>query len=129
VLGERVTDTYLAELREDGDSYIFADPKGDDLLGAMARLATVFGVKKLLLEGGGIINGSFLRHRLVDEFSTLIHPAVDGVAGIPTIIDYKGAEGERPGEGQSLRLISCETLEGGMVWLRHAVEAAPDAKE
>jgi 5-amino-6-(5-phosphoribosylamino)uracil reductase len=29
VLGEQVTDTYLAELREDGVSYIFADPKGE----------------------------------------------------------------------------------------------------
>jgi len=129
VLGEQVSDAYLAELREDGVSYIFAGPKGDDLSGAMAQLATVFGVKKLLLEGGGIINGAFLRHRLIDEFSTLINPAVDGVAGSPSIVDYQGAEGERPGEGQSLRLIGCETLEGGMVWLRHAVEAAPDVKE
>ncbi|MFO1143049.1 MAG: dihydrofolate reductase family protein [Amaricoccus sp.] len=127
VLGEQVPDAYLAELREDGVSYIFAGPKGDDLPAATAQLAGVFGVRKLLLEGGGIINGAFLRHRLIDEFSTLIHPAVDGVAGSPSIVDYRGAEGERPGSGQALRLIGCETLEGGMVWLRHAVEDAPDA--
>ena len=42
-----------------------------------------------------------------------------------TIVDYEGADGERPGAGQSLRLIGCETLEGGMVWLRHRVEEAP----
>ena len=81
----------------------------------------------MLLEGGGIINGAFLRHRLIDEFSTLIHPAVDGVAGTPSIVDYDGADGERPGAGQALRLIGCETLEGGMVWLRHAVEDAPES--
>jgi 5-amino-6-(5-phosphoribosylamino)uracil reductase len=92
----------------------------------MAQLAGVFGVKKLLLEGGGIINGAFLRHHLIDEFSTLIHPAVDGVAGSPSIVDYHGADKERPGAGQALRLIECETLEGGTVWLRHAVEDAPD---
>lgn len=122
VLGEQVTDTYLTELREDGVSYIFAGKRGDELPGAMAQLKSLFGVKKLLLEGGGIINGAFFRHRLIDEFSTLIYPAVDGVAGSPSIIDYKGAEGEQPGAGQSLRLIGCETLAGGMVWLRHAVE-------
>jgi 5-amino-6-(5-phosphoribosylamino)uracil reductase len=55
----------------------------------------------------------------------LIFPAVDGVAGTQSIVDYSGAEGDRPGSGQSLRLISCETLEGGMVWLRHVVERAP----
>jgi riboflavin biosynthesis pyrimidine reductase len=127
VLGEQVSDAYLAELREDGISYIFAGPNGEDLPGAMAQLAAIFGVKKLLLEGGGSINGAFLRHRLIDEFSTLIYPAVDGLAGAPSIVNYNDSDGERPGTGQALRLIGCETLEGGMVWLRHAVEDARGA--
>jgi 5-amino-6-(5-phosphoribosylamino)uracil reductase len=125
VLGEQVSDSHLAELREDGASYIFAGPKGDDLPGAMAQLASLFGAGRLLLEGGGGINGAFLKHGLIDEFSTLIFPAVDGVAGSQSIVDYRGPEGDRPGAGQSLRLTHCETLEGGMVWLRHAVERAP----
>jgi len=125
VLGEQVSDAYLAELREDGVSYVFAGPKGDDLRRAMEEIAALFGVKTLLLEGGGRINGAFLKHRLIDEFSTLIHPAVDGVAGTQSIVDYDGPEDDRPGAGQSLRLTHCETLEGGMVWLRHAVERAP----
>ncbi|MGY3485319.1 riboflavin biosynthesis pyrimidine reductase [Bradyrhizobium sp. USDA 4011] len=125
VLGEQVSDSHLAELREDGASYIFAGPKGDDLASAMAQLASLFGARTLLLEGGGGINGAFLKHGLIDEFSTLIHPAVDGVAGSQCIVDYHGPNGDRPGAGQSLRLTHCETLEGGMVWLRHAVERAP----
>src|SRR3954469_23261294 len=125
VLGEQVSDAYLAELREDGVSYVFAGAKGDDLAAAMEQLASVFGARKLLLEGGGSINGAFLKHRLIDEFSTLIHPAVDGVAGTQSIVDYAGPEGDRPGAGQSLRLTHCETLEGGMVWLRHKVERVP----
>ncbi len=127
VLGEQVSDAYLAELREDGVSYVFAGPDGHDLPKAVEQLASVFGVKKLLLEGGGTINGAFLRHRLIDEFSTLISSAVDGVAGSDSIVDYRGPEGDRPGAGQALRLISCETLDGGMVWLRHKVEEAPAA--
>jgi riboflavin biosynthesis pyrimidine reductase len=125
VLGEQVSDAYLAELREDGVSYVFAGAKGDDLPGAMEEIASLLAVKTLLLEGGGKINGAFLKHRLIDEFSTLIHPAVDGVAGSQSIVDYDGPEADRPGAGQSLRLTHCETLEGGMVWLRHAVERAP----
>jgi 5-amino-6-(5-phosphoribosylamino)uracil reductase len=121
-LGEQVSDAYLAELREDGVSYLFAGSKGDDLPRAMEEIAAVFAVKTLLLEGGGGINGSFLKHGLIDEFSTLIYPAVDGIAGGQSIVDYHGPEGDRPGAGQSLRLTHCETLEGGMVWLRHAVE-------
>jgi len=125
VLGEQVSDAYLAELREDGVSYVFAGSGGDDLPRAMEEIASLFGVKTLLLEGGGRINGAFLKHKLIDEFSTLIHPAVDGVAGTQSIVDYDGPEDDRPGAGQSLRLTHCETLEGGMVWLRHAVERAP----
>jgi riboflavin biosynthesis pyrimidine reductase len=127
ILGEQVSDAYLAEVREDGASYIFAGSKGEDLPSAMAQLGSVFGVKTLLLEGGGRINGAFLKHRLIDEFSTLIFPAVDGLAGAQTIVDYDRGDGERPRVGQSLRLIGCETLEGGMVWLRHRVEEAPPA--
>jgi riboflavin biosynthesis pyrimidine reductase len=126
VLSEEVSDAYLAELREDGVSYIFAGTKGDDLPRAMEEIASLLGVKTLLLEGGGKINGAFLKHKLIDEFSTLIHPAIDGLAGVQSIVDYDGPEGDRPGAGQSLRLTHCETLEGGMVWLRHAVERAPD---
>jgi 5-amino-6-(5-phosphoribosylamino)uracil reductase len=125
VLGEQVSDGYLAELREDGVSYVFAGPAGDDLLRAMEEIAALFSVKTLLLEGGGGINGAFLKLKLIDEFSTLIRPAVDGVAGSQCIVDYDGPEGDRPGAGQSLRLTHCETLEGGTVWLRHAVEPAP----
>jgi 5-amino-6-(5-phosphoribosylamino)uracil reductase len=125
VLGTQVADAYLSELREDGVSYVFAGAKGDDLSGALEQLAALFGVKKLLLEGGGKINGAFLKHKLIDEFSTLIHPAVDGVAGTQSIVDYDGPDGDRPGAGQSLRLTHCEALEGGMVWLRHTVERTP----
>jgi 5-amino-6-(5-phosphoribosylamino)uracil reductase len=108
----------------DGVSYVFAGQNGDSLGGAMERIGSIFGAKKLLLEGGGGINGAFLKYKLIDEFSTLIFPAVDGVAGTQSIVDYHGPEGDRPGAGQALRLTRCETLEGGMVWLRHVVERA-----
>jgi riboflavin biosynthesis pyrimidine reductase len=87
-------------------------------------VASIFGAKTLLLEGGGAIKGTFLKQRLIDVFSTLIYPAVDGVAGVQSIVDYHGAADERPGADQAFRLTGCETLEGGMVWLRHSVEAA-----
>src|SRR3954468_11445751 len=64
VLGEEVSDAYLTELREDGVSYIFAGTDGHDLSGAMEQLTSAFGAKKLLLEGGGNINGAFLKYGL-----------------------------------------------------------------
>ncbi|MCG5248117.1 RibD family protein [Methylorubrum extorquens] len=125
VLSEGVSDAYLAELREDGVSYVFAGPDGRDLAKAMDALGETFGVETLLLEGGAGINGAFLKAGLIDEISVLIQPAVDGLAGVQSIFEYRGGPDERPGAGQALRHMSTETLEGGMVWLRYAIEPAP----
>ncbi|HEV2543035.1 MAG TPA: RibD family protein [Methylobacterium sp.] len=127
VLSEDVPDTYLAELREDGVSYLFAGADGRDLAKAMDALGETFGVGTLLLEGGAAINGAFLKAGLLDEISVLIHPAVDGLAGVQSIFEYPGEPDERPGAGQALRHFHTETLEGGMVWLRYRVEEAPKA--
>lgn len=125
VLSEAVSDDYLAELREDGVSYLFAGPDGRDLSKAMDALGEAFGVETILLEGGAAINGAFLKAGLIDEISVLIHPAVDGLAGVQSIFDYQGEADERPGAGQALRHLHTETLEGGMVWLQYRVEEAP----
>jgi riboflavin biosynthesis pyrimidine reductase len=77
-----------------------------------------------LLEGGGTINGAFLKAGLVDETSLLVYPGIDGLAGVPSIFKYGGV-GERPAAGRSLRYLAAETLDGGMVWLHYRVEDAP----
>jgi 5-amino-6-(5-phosphoribosylamino)uracil reductase len=77
------------------------------------------------VKGGGAINGSFLKASLRDEISVLIYPAVDGLDGVQTIFEYPGEADDRLGAGQALQHMSTETLEGGMVWLRYAVEPAP----
>jgi riboflavin biosynthesis pyrimidine reductase len=122
VLGKEVSDDYLSELREDGVSYLFAGPGGSDLGGALEELGKTFGLKTLLLEGGGRINGSFLKAGLIDEISLLVYPGIDGLSGMPTIFEYAGGEDEQPAGGQTLRHLATETLEGGMVWLRYRIE-------
>lgn len=125
VLGEQVSDAYLAELRADGVSYLFAGADGTDLGRAMEGLAGTFGVRTLLLEGGGLTNGHFLKAGLIDEISLIVAPAIDGLAGMPSIFEYVGAPGERPAAGRALRHTATETLEAGFVWLRYAVEPSP----
>jgi riboflavin biosynthesis pyrimidine reductase len=125
VLSGVTPDAYLAELREDGVSYLFAGPDGRDLAKAMDALGEMFGVETILLEGGASINGAFLKAGLIDEISVLIQPAVDGLAGVKSIFGYEGALGERPGARRALRHLQTETLEGGVVWLRYEVEDAP----
>ena len=121
VLSERVSDDYLAGLRDKAVSYVFAGPDGRRLGVALETLGDVFGVGHLLLEGGAVTNGAFLAAGLIDEVSTLICPASDGLAGIPSIFEHSAPPGSHPAAGQHLRLRSCEVLEGGVIWLRHDV--------
>src|SRR5579859_399536 len=87
VLTEQVTDAHLAGLREDGVSYIFAGERELDLVLALEILNRELGIERLLLEGGGKSNGSFLRAGLIDEISLAICPAVDGARGGPHVFD------------------------------------------
>src|SRR5262249_28727109 len=87
VLTEQVPDAHLAGLRQDGVSYIFAGKKALDLGLALEILNRELGIERLLLEGGGSSNGSFLRAGLIDEISLAICPAVDGARGAPIVFD------------------------------------------
>lgn len=118
VLGDHVSDGYLADLRATGVSHVFAGPDGRDLATGMEALGRI-GIETILLEGGGAINAAFLRAGLIDEISILIWPGLDGVAGIQSLFD--GPETGVPGYGQSLALRSVQACEGGMVWLRYDV--------
>jgi riboflavin biosynthesis pyrimidine reductase len=53
----------------------------------LETLGKAFGLKILLLEGGGRINGSFLKAGLIDEISLLAFPGIDGLSGMPTIFE------------------------------------------
>ncbi|MCC9620316.1 RibD family protein [Thalassospira sp. MA62] len=119
VLSECVEDSHLEHLRAQGVSYVFAGADGMDLEGALEALNREFGLDKLLLEGGGKINGAFLKAGLIDEISTLVCPAIDGLAGVPAIYDFDGEKDEQPAKGVSLSLIDSKVLDGGVVWLRH----------
>lgn len=119
ILSEQVSEDYLTFLREKGISYLFAGADGKDIAGAMETLGTEFGMTKILLEGGGIINGTFLKAALIDELSLMIYPGIDGLHSRPSIFDYLGNDDENPSEGQSLELLSNQTLEDGIILLHY----------
>lgn len=121
LLGADVSDAHLAELAEDGVSYIVSDAAEIDLAVALETLLTKLGIKRLLLEGGAGINGAFLKAGLVDEISLLLFPAIDGHTGTKAI--FEGGKGGLA-DAVSLKLSSVEQGEAGSVHLRYAVTQA-----
>lgn len=117
VLTEGVSDDYLAFLQSKGISYLFGGRKELNLERVLQKLYREFGIKRLLLEGGGKINGSFLAADLIDELSLILAPIADGSIGTPALFDAK----EGRGPMRRLKLVSVEKLEGNMVWLRYKV--------
>ena len=118
LLGRDTPDSHLAELAADGVSYIVAEDDFDlrPLLDAVTRELSV---RRLLLEGGGHVNGAFLAAGLVDEISLLMAPAIDGGEGVTGAFDagVAGLAGKA-----RLSLSSVERLTHGVVHLRYAVE-------
>lgn len=116
ILTERVPDPYLAFLQSKGVSYLFGGKKSIDLARVLQKLAERFGIRRLLLEGGGKINGSFLAADLIDELSILVAPVADGATGTPSLFDADDTTPTR-----RLRLLSIERRKGDLVWLRYKV--------
>lgn len=119
VLTEEVSDAHLAGLRKDGVSYFFAGERELDLTYTLEFLNRELGVKRLLIEGGGGSNGSFLRAGLIDEISLAICPVVDGAKGAPSVFDSTDRDEGLRAPIAEMSLESCEALEGGAVWLRY----------
>ena len=117
ILPETAPEAYLKCLRDRNISYLFAGQDGKDLRTAMQTLAESFGVKSLSLQDGGIIDGAFLQAGLIDELSLVVYPGIDGSADSTSIFQYlsKG----NPSQGQSLELLSAQTMDNGIVWLRY----------
>lgn len=120
VLSERVSDEYLAFLRGRGVSYLLAGARDVDLALALEKIASRFGVRTLMLEGGGRINGGMLRAGLVDEVSLLVAPVVDGRMGTPAVFDVGGEEDDVA--PYRLALDAVERLADDVLRLRYRVE-------
>jgi 2,5-diamino-6-(ribosylamino)-4(3H)-pyrimidinone 5'-phosphate reductase len=118
LLSERVPADYLDMLREKQISYIVAGKSSADLVQAVHLLREHLGIRRLLLEGGGHINGGFLEAGLVDEVSLLIVPGIDGRHDVPAVFD--GISGSNRA-AVPLKLVSVEQREGDALWVRYEV--------
>ena len=117
ILQENVSDAYIAHLRQAGVSYVFAGKDSLDLPLAVRKLKEHFGIEKILLSGGGIVDWAFLQAGLIDEISLVIPPVIDGGTGLASAFDDSAfAANHSP---KSLSLIDVQRLDEGCIWLRY----------
>jgi len=126
ILSHRVSHEYLAFLREKRVSYLLTGTKDINLALALEKIGTVFGVRTLLLEGGGRINGAMLLAGLIDELSLLVAPVADGEVRRPALFDV-GAEASGSASRHresALVLQSVERRPDNILWLRYQLQSA-----
>ena len=123
LVSQQVSDDYLAHLRAAGVSYLFCGKDRVDVRVACRKIGSKLGLRKLLLEGGGVFNGAMLKAGLIDEISQVVVPVVDGGAGVPSLFDIPG-RAPRMAASQ-LRVIGQRKLPGGVNWFRYRVMGKP----
>lgn len=117
ILLETVSKNYLMYLQKLGISYILGGKDTIDLPSVVATLHDKCKIEKLLLQGGGIVNGSFINADLVEELSLVIAPtlSVEDVATCFEASSYVIG----PATLVKYQLKELDTLPASGVWLNY----------
>ncbi|HEL7629148.1 TPA: RibD family protein [Stenotrophomonas maltophilia] len=119
VLTEKASNAYKDLLRRLGISYVIAGRDAPDNALALHKLATLFGMERVMIGGGGVLNWSYVRDGLVDEVSLLLAPVSDASPSAPGLFTAK--EPLTRIAPQSFTLIDAKPLKDSTVWLRYRV--------
>ena len=122
VLTESTSNAYKALLRKLDIPYVIAGKDTLDIPLLMEKLYDEFGLRTLMLGGGGIINWSFIQAGMCDELSIVLSPAADGSTKTQTLfMEQEGLSDDRP---VSFELLDVTKIEDGALWLRYKVKNA-----
>jgi riboflavin biosynthesis pyrimidine reductase len=120
VLTEKVQGAYIHYLRQRKISYIFAGKSEISFTSALKQLSALFPIKTIMLEGGGLINGSMLEAGLIDELSLLLLPIADAKADTATVFELPDQRGNKKFSSY-LRLKKIQKLKHQVLWLKYKV--------
>ena len=96
---------------------VFAGKGSLDLPLAVQKLKEKFGIEKMLLSSGGIVDWAFLQAGLIDEISLVIPPVIDGGTGLASAFDDSVFAANH--SSKALSLIDVQRLDGDCIWLRY----------
>jgi len=110
---------YLDYLRARHVGHVVCGEKRVDLRAALIQLHERYGVRSVLVDSGGTLNGVLLRAGLVDEVSVLISPHLVGGTTVRSI--FRASAPTSPTGAIRLELTQFERLQGDIVWLHYKV--------
>lgn len=118
VLTESVDSAYLAYLRSISVSYIFAGTDTPNFNIAVEKLYKYFGIRKMIVEGGSITNGSFAYEGLIDELSIIMVPVTEDLGDNSTLFK------KSPSLSGNIPPMICsfekmEQLKENIIWLNY----------
>ncbi len=119
VLTESVSDGYLEHLRNNKVSYIFGGKDSLNLELVLRKLRQLFDIQTVRIDGGGHVNGSFLKANLIDEFSLVLAPVADGTIGTPTVFEAEEGYGNRM--ATQFKIKSVDRIYDDFLWIRYLV--------
>lgn len=117
-LTEQVPEDYLAYLRQRGVSYVVAGKEQLDCARLLHELKTRFGIERLMIAGGGYVNGSFLQAGMIDEVSIVLAPVADG--NTRSVSAFENHDFLTTQAAVGLTLLEVQRIDGDGLWLRYA---------
>ncbi len=119
LLTELATDDYKNYLRSKQIPYIICGKEKIDLKLALDKLYTKFGMKNIMLGGGGMLNWSMVSSGLCDEIRLIVAPAIDGSKGATPLFNSNFGNNNQP---VGLKLESSKVMGKNTLYLRYLVD-------
>lgn len=113
---EQVSTEYLSYLDEKNISYVVTGEDHINLARAVEILKETFGIERLGVVGGPMINTAFLDAGLLDEVIVLIGSGIDGRASFPPVFN-RSDNGKK--EPTPLELVDVKKYNSGAVFIRY----------
>jgi 2,5-diamino-6-(ribosylamino)-4(3H)-pyrimidinone 5'-phosphate reductase len=108
MVSESTPRDYLSHLRERNYRFITAGMDKVDLTAAVAKLAEIYNISKILTDTGRVLGNLLINAGLVNEISLLIHPLIVGEKCYPMFSDVK--------KDMNLKLKKSQSFENGCIW-------------
>jgi riboflavin biosynthesis pyrimidine reductase len=113
---------YRDFLRRRGISYLIAGEEALDKALALEKLNSLFGMERVMIGGGGVLNWSFLHAGLVDEISLVVAPFADGDTTNPGL--FSAVAPLSAPQARSFTLIEARELRDSVLLVRYRVNPA-----